>query len=165
MLKSKYCDLLRVSSVDLRRRSILAGSATALVFPRLTRTAAKPLVAPIRLIGRRVTIGVNIGGMGGSFAIDSGGAMSLINEVVARDLGLPEAGDLRIGVAGTPVLHQIFVAPELTIGGVIVQHHVRFVTVPGAVPGDGVARSNFVCWYRIKNKRMGPFLDPFRSNI
>ncbi|MFT9095518.1 MAG: retropepsin-like aspartic protease [Gluconobacter cerinus] len=103
--------------------------------------------------------------MGGSFAIDSGGAMSFINESVARDLGLPEAGDLRIGVAGTPVLHQIFVAPELTIGGVIVQHHVRFVTVPGAVLGDGVSRSNFVCWYRTKNKRMGPFLDPFRSNI
>ncbi|WP_233453473.1 aspartyl protease family protein [Gluconobacter thailandicus] len=67
--------------------------------------------------------------------------MSLINESVARDLGLPEAGDLRIGVTGTPVLHQIFVAPELTIGAVIVQHHVRFVAVPGAVLGDGIAGS------------------------
>ncbi|MFT8953569.1 MAG: aspartyl protease family protein [Gluconobacter sp.] len=141
MLKSKYRDLLKVSSVDIRRRSVLAGSATALVFPRLTRAAAKPLVAPIKLIGRRVTIGVNIGGMGGSFAIDSGGAMSLINESVARDLGLPEAGDLRIGVAGTPVLHRIFVAPELTIGGIIVQHHVRFVAVPGSVLGDGISGS------------------------
>ena len=132
---------MKVLSVSLSRRSILAASATALVFPRLSRAAAKPLTAPIRLVGRRVTIGVNIGGMGGSFAIDSGGAMSLINEAVARDLGLPEAGDLRIGVAGAPVFHRIFVAPELTIGGVIVQNHVRFAAVPGSVLGDGIAGS------------------------
>ncbi|MFT8778582.1 MAG: signaling protein, partial [Gluconacetobacter liquefaciens] len=78
-----------------RRRfcSSLGATLAVTASPALAAADDGPLVGPIQLVGSRVVMPVSIGNAGTFlFAIDTGGAFSLIREDLARHLSLPDGG-------------------------------------------------------------------------
>lgn len=75
------------------------------------------------------------------FAVDTGGAMSLISEAVAHDIGLPRARYTEIGVAGQNGPRPLFGTYSVTFANIVGQKHVGFARASGDVLGDGIART------------------------
>ncbi len=104
--------------------------------------ADDPVSAPIGMAGSRVVMDVTINdGRSYRFAIDTGGAASLIRESVAREAGLSASGFASVGVFGSNDPRRVYEADSVIFGGVIRQNGARFVAVPGDGLGKDIAGS------------------------
>jgi len=130
--------------MHLTRRSLLSlvSALAAGMGSGFAYAAEEPLVGPIKLIGGRVAMAVTINDVQTfMFAIDTGGATSLINETVAHDLGLPSAGYVDVGIFGQSGPRRLFETKSINYAGIFRQKHAGFVGVPGEPLGDGLAGS------------------------
>lgn len=126
------------------RRHALQFLSSALAASRLptAHAAPAPLRAPIELVGSRVVIAVTLNGTGPFlFAIDTGGAVSLIREDLAARLNLPRTGEVHIGVSGQSGGHPAYDVANLVIGGIIRQPHAQLISVVNFGFGDGISGS------------------------
>ncbi|GBQ28589.1 hypothetical protein AA12717_3002 [Gluconacetobacter sacchari DSM 12717] len=124
-----------------RRFCSSLGAALALSgSPGIADADDGPMVGPIHLVGNRVAMPVRVNQAGTFlFAIDTGGAISLIREDLARTLSLPYGGSLNVGVAGHDGPHETFVIEDATLAGIVRQQNVRLVGVGPTVLGDQIA--------------------------
>lgn len=104
--------------------------------------ADDPVSVPIGISGGRVVMNVTLNeGRNYRFAVDTGGAASLIRESVAREAGLSASGFARVGAFGSDDPRQVYQADSVIFGGMIRQNGARFVAVSGDGLGDGIAGS------------------------
>ena len=125
-----------------RRRfcSSLGATLAVTASPTLASADDGPLVGPIQLVGSRVVMPVSIGNAGTFlFAIDTGGAFSLIREDLARQLSLPDGGTLNVGVGGVTGFRNTFVISDASFAGIIRQRNILLVGVGPHVLGEQIA--------------------------
>ncbi|MFT4255236.1 MAG: PDZ domain-containing protein [Caulobacter sp.] len=118
----------------LSRRSLLSLLPSPLLagFAGRALAAGGPIVAPITLNDRRILIDVTLQGAGPyPFAIDTGGAVSLIRDALARELKLPQVRTMPLNGKPSP----IYQAKDVVMGGAVLQAIVAFGGVEGASLG------------------------------
>ncbi|MDQ0465852.1 serine protease Do [Caulobacter ginsengisoli] len=124
-------------------RRLFLGSALALGLPfsraalAQSGTQGGPIVAPIRLDDRRITIEARLNGKGPfSFVIDTGAQLNAVRQGVADQVGLRKARDVRLNGGLSFPLYSV---DELLLGGVVRQADAAMAGLPGArLSGDGL---------------------------
>lgn len=126
----------------LTRRHVLGGAAALLGSPPLrAHPVASPLKAAILLEADRLTVSVRTGDRGPyRFALDSGGAMNLIENDLARALRLKFIGSATLTVNGKRGSLPCYEAP-LTVGDAFRQPVVTLAGVSRFSFGEGVVGS------------------------
>ncbi|MFK4873235.1 aspartyl protease family protein [Novosphingobium sp. ZW T3_23] len=128
----------------MQRRDFLGGSAfvvaAGLARPVLAEARA-PIVSRIALMSGRVVTPVTIGGKGPFlFMLDTGGATSLIETGLARELKLKSTGPTRmVGMGGQAVLGS-YMARDVVFGGGVRQPTASFSAMENRF-GEGVRGS------------------------
>ncbi len=113
----------------ISRRKLLAGLGVAAAWPGGAIAAERRVLrASISLEENRVLVAVGMVGHGPYiFMIDTGGAVSLVNDSLAKTLKLPIIGHSRLGGAGGVDIYPIYEARDFLIGGSLRQASVALV--------------------------------------
>jgi len=116
------------------RRTLLKGLAASTLLPAAaSRAQARVIVTPIAIQEDRVWIAARIGDSRPlQFIVDTGSVVSLIQERLARELGLRARGNFRLIGAGGPETFLLYVGRDITFSSGAVQRSVVF----GAMPPD-----------------------------
>lgn len=124
------------------RRELVGGALGVSLVGMAARAQDGPVVAPIRVIGRRVTIQARIAGSDPvTFAIDTGAGLSTIDVAYAKTIPqLIFKQNINFGGLGGIGLAPVYDAPEVILGERIRQQHVVLV---GTRPIDRLARGLF----------------------
>jgi len=119
---------------------MLASGLAAAAMPRVALAAEKRVFrARIALEDDRVLIAVGIASKGPFiFMIDTGGAVSLINDALAKDLKLQQIGHSALGGAGGEDIYPLYKARDFVIGGVVRQAAVALVGTRNLRFGDDI---------------------------
>jgi hypothetical protein len=113
----------------ISRRNLLAGLGVATAWPGMAVAAEQRMLrASISLEQNRVLVAVGMVGKGPYiFLIDTGGVVSLVNDSLAKTLGLPIIGHSRLGGMGKRDIYPIYQAKDFLIGGSLRQASVALV--------------------------------------
>jgi len=116
------------------RRTLIQGLAASALLPAAAmRAQARVIATPIAVQEDRVWIAATIGGSRPlQFILDTGSVVSLIQERLARELGMRARGNFRLIGAGGPESFLLYVGRDITFSSGAVQRSVVF----GAMPPD-----------------------------
>src|SRR5512141_2155161 len=116
-----------------RRGLIKSLAASALLPASALRAQARVITTPIAIQENRIWIAATIGGSRPlQFIIDTGGAVSMIQESVARQLGMRERGVVRLAGIGGPENFMLYEGRDVAFSSGAIQRSVVF----GAMPPD-----------------------------
>lgn len=126
----------------ISRRAAVKGLAAASLLPAATlRAQGRVIATPIAIEEDRVWIAAAIGGSSPlQFIIDTGAVVSLIQESIARALGLRVRGRVRLAGAGGPESFLVYEGRDVAFSSGTVQRSVVFGAMPpGLVLGRDCA--------------------------
>jgi len=126
----------------ISRRGLLTSLAACGLMPAAALGAqARVITTPIAIEDGRVWIAATIGGSRPlHFIIDTGGVVSLIQDDVARELGLRARGNTRLAGIGGPENFLVYEGRDVAFSSGAIQHRVVFGALPrNLVLGRGAA--------------------------
>ena len=131
--------------MSMNRRKFLQTGASlgVLAFVPARLSAEQSAYAiPIRLTDRRLLVDCLIDGHGPwPFVIDTGGAVGLLDDVVADRLGLRSVGKSRLAIHGVWRRYEMMLVERLSFGGLIDQQSAVFAATDNVGFGDGAVGS------------------------
>ena len=126
----------------ISRRGLISGLAACGLLPGTAlRAQARVVTTPIAIEDGRVWIAATIGGSRPlQFIIDTGGVVSLIQDNVAREIGLHARGNTRLTGVGGAENFLVYEGRDVAFSSGLVQRSVVFGAVPrNLVLGPGAA--------------------------